>query len=319
MTHEDPDQETVAAAIAGDEEAFAKLVSRHRRELHLHCYRMLASFEEAEDVLQETLLRAWSKRETFDGSSLFRAWLYRIATNACLDVIRQKARRVPAMASFAEVPWLQPYPDRLLDEATVAKETIELGFIALVQLLPPKQRAVFVLRDVLDWSAAETAETLATSVASANSALQRARATLEERLPQGSPRAPLEAERELVRRFIEAHEREDVGAAVMLLSEDVRVTMPPHPFVYTGRDAVATLIAGAFDRKRFGSWRLLPTSANHQPAAASYLRRPGDTVYRAFKLDVLRVQGNTFVEMTTFDPRLFAAFGLPATLPEDER
>jgi RNA polymerase sigma-70 factor (ECF subfamily) len=265
------------------------------------------------------LLRAWSKRDTFDGSSLFRAWLYRIATNACLDVIRQKARRVPAMASFAEVPWLQPYPDRLLDDAAVAKESIEIGFIALIQKLPPKQRAIFVFCDVLDWSAAEAADALATSVAAANSALQRARATLKDNLPEATARPPSDAERDLVRRFIEAHEREDVQAAVMMLSEDVRVTMPPHPFVYSGREAVAALVAGAFDSKRFGSWRLLPTAANHQPAAASYLKRPGDTLYRAFKLDVLRMRHGAIVEMTTFDARLFAAFDLPATLPEAER
>jgi RNA polymerase sigma-70 factor (TIGR02960 family) len=309
----------VAAVIAGDEAAFAKLVDRHRRELHVHCYRMLASFEEAEDVLQETLLRAWSKRDTFDGTTLFRAWLYRIATNACLDLIRQKSRRVPAMASFADVPWLQPYPDRLLDEATVAKETIELGFIALVQLLPPKQRAVFVLREVLDWSAEETAEALETSVASANSALQRARATIQKRLPGDRTRTPTEEERALVRRFIEAHEREDAKATVLMLSEDIRATMPPHPFLFSGREAFATLVADAFGAKRLGSWRLVPTAANHQPAAASYLKRPGDTLYRAFKIDVLRVQHGAVDEITTFDARLFAAFGLPATLPDDER
>jgi RNA polymerase sigma-70 factor (TIGR02960 family) len=319
MTHPESDEAMVSEAIAGNEAAFAKLVSRHRRELHVHCYRMLASFDEAEDVLQETLLRAWSKRASFDGSSLFRAWLYRIATNACLDVIRQKGRREPAQGSFEEVPWLQPYPDRLLDEAAVAKETIELGFIALVQLLPPKQRAVFVLRDVLDWSASETADALETSVASANSALQRARETLQDRRAETTARAPTEVERDVVRRFIEAHEREDVRAAVLMLSEDVRVTMPPHPFVHSGREAVAALIADAFDARRFGSWRLLPTSANHQPAAASYLKRPGETVYRAFKLDVLRVRDGALVELTTFDARLFAAFGLPATLPDGDR
>jgi len=314
----EPDDAALRAALGGDEKAFAKLVDRYRRELHVHCYRMLASFEEAEDVLQDVLLRAWSKRDTFDGS-LFRAWLYRIATNACLDLIRQRARRAPASDSFAEVPWLQPYPDRLLDEATIAKETIELGFIALVQHLPPKQRAIFVLMDVLDWSAAEVAEALDTTVASANSALQRARATMSQARPMAPKPSSTEAERELVRRFIEAHEREDVQAALMILREDVRVTMPPRAFVYTGREAVAGLVANSFDRNRFGSWHLVPTWANHQPAAASYLKRPGDTVYRAFKLDVLRVQDGTIAELTTFEPRFFAAFGLPAEKFDDDR
>jgi RNA polymerase sigma-70 factor (TIGR02960 family) len=305
--------------IAGDEEAFAGLVAPHRRELHVHCYRMLASFEEAEDVVQETLLRAWTKWETFDGSSLFRAWLYRIATNACIDVIRQKAREVPAMESLAEVPWLQPYPDRLLEEAAIAKESIELGFIAILQLLPPKQRAVLILRDVMDWSAAEAAAALEMSIASANSALQRARATLKEHPPAVAAHAPTAEELDLVRRFIVAHEREDASAAIALLADDVRVTMPPHPFLYDGRDRVASLIASAFGPQRMGEWRLLPTSSNNQPAAVSYLKRPRDFVYRAFKVDLLRTSGAQIVEITTFGAGLVAAFGLPATLVDTDR
>jgi RNA polymerase sigma-70 factor (ECF subfamily) len=309
----------VTAAMAGDEDAFAKVVARHRGELHVHCYRMLASFEEAEDVLQETLLRAWTKRHTFDGSSLFRAWLYRIATNACIDFIRQKARNVSALESLAEVPWLQPYPDRLLEEAAVAKQSIELGFIAIVQLLPPKQRAVLILCDVMDWSAAEAAAALDTSVASANSALQRARTTLKEHPPAVAGHSPTADELDLARRFIVAHEREDTSAAIALLADDVRVTMPPHPFLYDGRDRVAALIAGAFGPQRMGEWRLLPTSSNNQPAAVSYLKRPGDSVYRAFKVDVLRARGPQIVEITTFDARLVDAFGLPATLVDTDR
>ncbi|HEY4220780.1 MAG TPA: RNA polymerase subunit sigma-70, partial [Myxococcota bacterium] len=289
----------------------AALVARHRRELHVHCYRMLGSFEEAEDVLQETLLRAWDKRDTFDGSSLFRAWLYRIATNACLDVIRQKRRRAPALASLAEVPWLQPYPDRLLDEAAIARENIELGFIAIVQALPAKQRAVFILRDVLGWSASETAASLSLSVASCNSALQRARATLNKRGPQATV-VPSDSARALVQRFIDAHEQEDAALAMAMMADDIRVTMPPHPFVYDGREQVGALLRDAFGDKRLGSWRLVATSANGMPAAASYLKRHGDTAYRAFKLDVLRVDERAVLEITTFDARLFAAFGLPA-------
>ena len=175
-----------------DDSAFAALAERHRRELHVHCYRMLASFDEAEDAVQETFLRAWRNRAGFEGD-LFRAWLYRIATNVCLDLLRQRSRRVPALHSFAEVPWLQPYPDRLLDEAApseeqpdavvVERETIELAFLAALQVLPPRQRAALIVRDVLGWPASEAASLLETSVAAANSALQRARATMQQHLP----------------------------------------------------------------------------------------------------------------------------------------
>jgi len=186
-------QSSATSTTAGDEAAFGELVQRHRRELHLHCYRMTGSFGEAEDLVQETFLRAWRKRDSFEGGPGFRAWLYRIATNACLDALRSSRRRPSTVQSFAEVPWLQPYPDRLLDElapsdtqpdaVVVARETIGLTYLAVIQLLPPRQRAVLILRDVLDWSAAETAAMLEMSVAAANSALQRARATLRRRLP----------------------------------------------------------------------------------------------------------------------------------------
>jgi RNA polymerase sigma-70 factor (ECF subfamily) len=179
--------------MTGHDSAFAEQVERHRRELHVHCYRMLASFDEAEDAVQETLLRAWRGRGGFDGSSLLRAWLYRIATNVCLDMLRGSSRRLTTMQSFAEVPWLQPYPDRLLDEiassddepeaVVVERETIKLAFLAALQVLPPRQRAALILRDVLGWPASETASLLETSVAAANSAVQRARATMQDHLP----------------------------------------------------------------------------------------------------------------------------------------
>ena len=226
------------------EHEFAQRVNRHKRELHVHCYRMLGSFEEAEDLVQETFLRAWRHRDSFEGGDGFRAWLYRIATNACLDAIRRKGRRAEEVSSFAEIPWLQPYPDRLLDEVAprsdepdavvVARETIELGFLALIQILPARQRAVLILRDILEFSAQETADALETSVASVNSALQRARATLGERAPaprgEWSADAELtEQEQELLRGFIETHEAGDHAAAVKLMAEDIRVTMPPMP------------------------------------------------------------------------------------------
>jgi RNA polymerase sigma-70 factor (TIGR02960 family) len=293
----------------------------HRRELHVHCYRMLGSFDEAEDAVQEAFLRAWRARERFDGTNL-RAWLYKIATTTCLDVLKRLKRRPPSADSFAEIPWIQPYPDRLLDEVApreeepdavvVARETIELAYLAVIQLLPPRQRAVLIVRDVLGWSAAETAELLDISVASANSALQRARATLDERLPKRdiAPAQPTAEERALLERFIDAHERAEAALMVALAAEDVRITMPPHPWVYEGLDAMRPLIASV----RPGEWRLLPTSANRMPTAASYWREPGDTEFRAFKFDVLRIEGGRITEITTFDAALFEAFGLPPTL-----
>ncbi len=311
------------------EHEFAQHVNRHKRELHVHCYRMLGSFDEAEDLVQETFLRAWRHRDQFDGGPGFRAWLYRIATNACLDHIRRKGRRAEEVSSFAEIPWLQPYPDRLLDEVApsesepdavvVARETIELTFIALIQLLPARQRAVVILRDVLDWSATEAAALLDTTVAAANSALQRARATLREQLPERpadrSASQDLSTdERALLQGFIETHESGDAAAAAALLRDDVRVTMPPYPLCYDGLDAVAPLIQRAFGPPSMGDWRLVPTRANRQPAAGGYLRAPGDSVYRAFKLDVLRVENGAIAEITTFHSDVFAGFGLAETL-----
>jgi RNA polymerase sigma-70 factor (TIGR02960 family) len=305
-----------------DETTFASLAEPHRRELHVHCYRMMGSFEEAEDLVQETLLRAWRSREGFQGGALFRAWLYRIATNVCLDALRRRSRRPATVNSFGEIPWLQPYPDRLLDElpsvedepdaVVVAKETIELAFLAVIQALPPLQRAVLILRDVLGWSARETAEILETSVAAANSALQRARATVQEH-PSRQPKRPAtDEERRLLEGFIDAHERGDTEGAIALVREDIRVTMPPHPWLFEGIQAMRELMASA---EGTGEWRLLPTRANRMPTAASYLRQPGDTEFRAFKLDVLRVEDGRIAEVTTFDATLFPAFGLPPVHP----
>ena len=314
------------------EHDFAQRVNRHKRELHVHCYRMLGSFEEAEDLVQETFLRAWRHREQYDdeaGGGHFRAWLYRIATNACLDHIRRKGRRAEEVGSFAEIPWLQPYPDRLLDEVAprddepdavvVARETIELGFLALIQILPARQRAVLILRDVLEFSAQETADALETSVASVNSALQRARATLGDRAP--APRAEWsgdaelsERERELLQGFIETHERGDHAAAVKLMAEDIRVTMPPAPMVYDGIASLRPLFVRAFESEDAGEWRLVPTRLNRMPAAASYHRAPGAREFTPFKLDVLRVRDGAIAEITTFGAALFPELGLPEAL-----
>jgi RNA polymerase sigma-70 factor (TIGR02960 family) len=315
--------------VPGTEAEFAARAERHRRELHVHCYRMLGSFEEAEDLVQETLLRAWRHRGDLERDEWFRAWLYRIATNACLDAIRRDGRRVPSLGSFRDVPWLQPYPDRLLAEAAppdeepehavVGRETIELTFVAVIQLLPPRQRAVLILRDVLEWTAAEAAAVLEIGVAAVNSALQRARATLREHLPQGrredwTAPAVSDAERAMVEGFIDAHERGDADAALALIDDDIRITMPPNPMLFEGRAAVVGLLEQAFGPEAAGDWRLVPTRANRQPAAASYLRATGDDTYRAFKIDVLRVADGRIVEITTFDARLFEAFGLAPTL-----
>ena len=310
---------------AAPERGFDAATSPHRRELHVHCYRMLASFDDAEDAVQDTYLRAWRAWDSFDGQHP-RAWLYRIATNVCTDLLRARKRRAPERPT--DIAWLTPYPDRLLDEipadddgpddVAVAKETIELAFLAALQVLPARQRAALLAREVLGMPAAETAQLLETSVAAANSALQRARATMAQHLPSHradwSAREPSPAEKELLDRFIEAHERCDAAAALAVAAEDIRVTMPPYPWLFDGRDALVPLLERAFGPDREGDWRLLPTSANRMPAAASYLRRPGDSVFRAFKLDVLRIEDDEVAEITTFGPALFEALGLPQTV-----
>ncbi|MQA74221.1 MAG: sigma-70 family RNA polymerase sigma factor [Solirubrobacterales bacterium] len=326
-----------------EESAFAAHFERHRAELQVHCYRMLGSFDDSEDLVQETFLRAWRKRASFgsDGRSSFRAWLYRIATNACLDVLRSRPRRVlpPQVAAAgdpaappsppADLPWLQPYPDRLLEPISsaedepgavvVARETIELAFIAAIQNLPPRQRAVLILRDVLGWSAKDTAALLEASVGAVNSALQRARGTLRDRLgerrTEWAPSSqPSKEERELLRRYVDAHERADADGLAALLLEDARLTMPPHPTWYAGREAILIAMRQGFDPE-FGRLRTLVAAANSQPATAHYLRRPGESEYRPLALDVLRIEAGRVAEITSFVfPALFGAFGLPPRL-----
>jgi RNA polymerase sigma-70 factor, ECF subfamily len=332
----------VAAAQAGDEVAFAGLVEPHRRELQVHCYRMLGSFEDSEDLVQETFLRAWRRRETFQGRSTFRAWLYRIATNACLDFLQRNPRRprtrraapagnpAAALAPATEIAWLQPYPDRLLepiapsdaepDAIVVARETIELAFLAAVQHLPPRQRAVLILRDVLGWSAQETAALLELTVPAVKSALQRARSTMKQHLPQrrvewSAAVGPSPQERAVLQRFMRASERADMTALAALVREDAWQTMPPHPFWFPGRAAMLEMWAQAMTGPQaWGDWRLLPTSANRQPAVANYFRPQGESTYRASNLDVLRIEDGLVAEVTTFGPELFPAFGLSPTL-----
>ena len=316
---------------------FEDLVRRYRRELHVYCYRMLGSFDEAEDHVQEVFLRAWRSRESFRGQSSPRTWLYRVATNACLDTLRRDARRaVPAQSSapggpgpsVAAMPWVQPYPDSLLDElaadqpgpeaVTVSRETISLAFLAAIQLLPPRQRAVLILRDVVSWPAAEVAGLLGTSVPAVNSALQRARATLRDQWPQGrldwAPAAePDPGQRLLLQRFVAAHEHADPEALIALLGRDVRLAISPQVGEWNGQQDVGDALRGGMNA--LGQWRLLPIMANRQPGAAGYLRRPGQTAYIPFVLTVLRLEHGRLTDIAAFEqPSMFTTFGLPPSL-----
>jgi RNA polymerase sigma-70 factor, ECF subfamily len=316
---------------------FDDLVRRYRRELHVYCYRILGSFDEAEDHVQEVLLRAWRSREGFQGQSSPRTWLYRVATNACLDTLRRDARRAgPAPSgpaggsrpSVAAMPWVQPYPDSLLDEiaadqpgpeaVAVSRETISLAFLAAIQLLPPRQRAVLILRDVLSWPAAEVAELLDASVPAVNSALQRARATLRDQWPDGrldwAPAAePDPGQRRLLQRFIAAHEQADPEALVALLRQDVRLAISPRVGEWNGREQVGDALRDGMTS--LGQWRLVPIMANRQPGAAGYLRRPGETAFFPFVLAVLGHEHGQLTDIAAFEQAsMFAAFGLPARL-----
>jgi RNA polymerase sigma-70 factor (ECF subfamily) len=312
-----------------DETAFEELAERHRRELHVHCYRMLGSFQDAEDAVQETLLRAWRRRETFEGRSTVRAWLYRIATNACLDLL---AKRRPEPASGGEVLWLQPYPDRLLDElqadvadepetVAVARETIELAYLVAVQHLAPRPRAVLILRDVLGWPAKDVAALLGDSVNSVNSALQRARAGMREHLPAERQEWTGGDEdsdtRELVRRYTDASVATDIDAIAAMLRDDVRCSMPPTPGVYVGRDSVVS----DWVQSGFGEMtglRAVVTSANRQPAIGFYHWREQEHAYLPLTVDVLRISAGRIAEITTFHDDQFPRLGLPDHLPADD-
>jgi RNA polymerase sigma-70 factor, ECF subfamily len=315
-------------AVPADRAAFAAVAERHRRELQVHCYRMLGSLEDAEDMVQETLLRAWRKRASFAGRSTFRAWLYRIATNACLDLLDRRPR-VPSGPGF-EVTWLQPVPDRLLDAAApseqepeaavVERETIELAFLVAIQHLPPRSRAVLLLRDVLGWSAKETAALLEVSVAAANSSLQRARGALRERLPErrlewAAGSDPNTQERALLARYVEASERGDAAGLAALMREDARFAMPPEPQLLVGRDTIqAAWVESGFGDDAQGALRCRVTRANRQPAVACWARRPGEQEFTAFAIDVLRIEDGAIAEILAFSVREFGAFGLPTSL-----
>jgi RNA polymerase sigma-70 factor (TIGR02960 family) len=333
--------QTLARARAGDGQAFRELVDPYRGELQFHCYRILGSVQDAEDLLQETLLAAWRGLGRFEGRSSLRSWLYRIATNRCLNALRDGGRRPKELPRLVEPPsptrrtepiWLQPYPDVLLEgvadtapgpEARYeTRETIGLAFVAALQHLPPHQRAVLVLRDVLGFHTAEVADMLGTSEASVKAALQRARATLEARIPAGGrDRAPLPGsprERELVGRFAKAIERGDIDGIVVLLADDAWLTMPPEPYEYQGHAAIASFL---HDRATLGGahfrLRLVPTRANGQPAFGCYVPDTQAAIVRSYGLMVLTLERERISAITWFGDRsVFPHFGLPRTLPE---
>jgi RNA polymerase sigma-70 factor, ECF subfamily len=323
---------------AGDEGAFGQLIDPYRGELQLHCYRMLGSLQDAEDAVQETLLAAWRGRERFEGRASLRAWLYRIATNRCLNALRDRRRRPREVPPMVEPPeptrrvepiWLEPYPDVLLDgladtapgpEARYEmSESVALAFVAGLQRLPPRQRAALVLRDVLGFRTAEVAEMLDSSEASVNGALQRARAQVGERLPPGGREhatLPRSARvRELVGRFAAAVERGDTESLVSLLADDALLTMPPQPLEYQGRQAIAAFLR---DRAlvRGAPLRVVPTRANTQPAFGCYLPDAHAGIARPRGLTVLTLEGDAIAAITWFaDTGVFRHFGLPPTLP----
>jgi RNA polymerase sigma-70 factor (TIGR02960 family) len=328
----------ISRARAGDGEAFRQLTEPHRRELQVHCYRMLGSFQDAEDVLQETLLAAWQGFGGFEGRASLRTWLYRIATNRCLNARRSASRRPaqewnvprvepPEPTRLGEVLWLEPYPDALLEGAMDVPlgpeacyeqtESVSLAFVTALQVLPPRQLAVLVLRDVLGFQAAEVAEILGSTVESVNSALKRARASLGRRWRQVStlepPPAPdSRSEDAIVEKFVTAWESADLDALVALLTDDVFMSMPPMPFEYEGRDAVVRFCVAIFGSGR--RFDLVPTRANGQPAFGAYVRAP-DGISHGAGLFVLALTGDRICALTRFENIVLPWFGLPRSLP----
>ena len=333
----------VAAAQGGDRDAFQHLIEPHHLQLRAHCYRMLGSFHDAEDMVQETFLRAWRGLFGFDGRAPIHHWLYRIATNACLSALagRARSRRVlpemqnppaehmPEREPSYEVLWLEPYPDLALegipdrapgpDARYELQESVHLAFIAAIQLLPPRQRAVLLLCDVLGWSAAESAQLLDSSVPAVNSALQRARATLEEQLPAGPPRVitvPSDEERALLDRYVRAWENTDIDGFTALLKDDAVISMPPWGQWYRGRPAIARFFAHAVRPGGHAPFRLLPVAANRQPAFAFYSRWQTSN-WRFHSIQLVEVHDNTIGRMTSFVmPTLASVFSLPKFMNE---
>jgi RNA polymerase sigma-70 factor (ECF subfamily) len=335
------ERKLIAAAREGDEDAYRRLVEPRHAELHAHCYRMLGSVHDAEDSLQEALLRAWRGLPRFEDRSSLRAWLYKISTNTCLDELARRPKRVLPIdygpsadphdspgAPLVESVWIEPYPDADLAEGRAApdaryelRESVELAFVAALQHLPATQRAVLILREVLGFSAQEVADALDTTVASVNSALQRARKTVDERLPDQSQQATLrslgdERIRELVQGYMEALERGDVDALVAMLAEEAAWSMPPLPRWYRGEEAIAAFLAEYPLRER---WRHVPSHANGQVAVGCYMWDPERETYAAAVLDVLTLEGSRIAQVTAFlAPWLYGRFGeLPGHMTPD--
>jgi RNA polymerase sigma-70 factor (TIGR02960 family) len=328
----------IAKARAGDSNAFEELTRPYRREIHVHCYRMLGSFQDAEDVLQDTMLAAWQGLGNFEERASLRTWLYRIATNRCLNARRSASRRQakewdvagvapPEPTRLGEVPWLQPYPDSLLEGVVDAplgpearyeqSESISLAFVTAVQLLPPRQVAVLVLRDVLGFRAAEVAEMLESSVDSVNSALKRARVGLQVKRPLAvdcvpPPASDLSSEGAIVAKFVEAYESSDLDSLVALLTDDVFISMPPLPFEYEGREPASRFFASIFGSGR--RFDLVPTRANGQPALGAYVRDPAG-VGHGVGLFVLTLIDDRICALTRFENSVLPWFGLPRSLP----
>jgi RNA polymerase sigma-70 factor (TIGR02960 family) len=331
--------ELLDRARGGDGDAFRELTDPHRRELQVHCYRMLGSLQDAEDAVQDTLLAAWQGIKTFEGRSSLRTWLYRVATNRCLNVRRAADRRPPTApwpvpgvtpiepSRLGEITWLEPYPDTLLAEIRYdpgpetryeSTEAISLAFVTALQLLPPRQRAVIVLRDVLGFHAGEVADMLESTIESVTSALKRARATLAPRLDRSSeerPPAPRSAaEAELLDRLTRAYESGDVDALVALLTNDVVVAMPPLPLEYHGLDLAFRFHHDVVFRDG-RTYRLIPTRANGEPAFGAYVRDPAGGPSHALGLMVFTLAGDRIRAITRFDTVMFPYFGLPRSLP----
>jgi RNA polymerase sigma-70 factor (TIGR02960 family) len=330
--------ELISRARAGDGEAFRELTEPYRRELQVHCYRMLGSFQDAEDALQDTLLAAWQGFGGFEGRASLRTWLYRIATNRCLNARRSASRRPakewnvpgvepPEPTRLGEVVWLEPFPDALLEGAPGVPpgpearyeqtESISLAFVTALQVLPPRQLAVLILRDVLGFHASEVAGMLDSTVESVNSALKRARASLQRRRAPAPGRQPppasgSPAEDAIVARFVSAYQAADLDALVALLTDDVFISMPPMPFEYEGRDIAARFCAGLFGAGR--RYDLVPTRANGQPAFGTYLRSPGG-ISHGTGMFVLTLTGDQVCAMTRFENSVLPWFGLPRSLP----
>jgi RNA polymerase sigma-70 factor (TIGR02960 family) len=325
-------------ARSGDGDAFDKLTQPFRRELQVHCYRMLGSYQDAEDALQETLLAAWRGLGEFEQRSSLRTWLYRIATNRCLNARRSTSRRKakewdvpgvepPEPTRLSEVPWLQPYPDALFEGAIDAApgpearfeqtESISLAFVTALQLLPPRQLSVLVLRDVLGFHASEVAEMLDSTVESTNSALKRARASLRQKLPSGvefqrAPAGNSTSEDAIVSKFVAAYEASDLDGLVALLTDDVFISMPPLPFEYEGPEPVGRFFASIFGSDR--TFNMVTTRANGQPALGAYVLAPDGTRH-GVGLFVLTLAGDSICAMTRFENTVLPWFGLPRSLP----